>query len=46
MGCLLYWTRVDTHGYVDGDVYIDRLCLLGRYGVSFTAVFVFAVGYV
>ena len=28
---------IDTHGYVgyvDGDVYIDRLCLLGRSGVE------------
>ena len=22
------------HGYVDRDVYIDRLCLLGRYDVA------------
>ena len=31
------WMSVDTHGYVgyvDGDVYIDRLCLLGRSGVE------------
>ena len=25
---------IDTHGYVDRDVYIDRLCLLGRYDVK------------
>ena len=28
---------IDTHGYVgyvEGDVYIDRLCLLGRSGVE------------
>ena len=25
---------IDTHGYVDGDVYIGRLCLLGRYVVE------------
>ena len=25
---------VDMHGYVDGDVYIDRLCLPGRYDVE------------
>ena len=25
---------IDMHGYVDGDVYIDRLCLLGRYDVE------------
>ena len=25
---------IDTHGYVDGDVYNDRLRLLGRYGVE------------
>ena len=25
---------IDMHGYVDGDVYINRLCLLGRYGVE------------
>ena len=25
---------IDTHGYVDGDIYIARLCLIGRFGVE------------
>ena len=25
---------IDTHGYVDGDIYIARLCLIGRSGVE------------
>ena len=33
MGCLLYWT-INTHGYVDGDMYLAHLCLLGRPGVD------------
>ena len=34
MGCLLYWTCIDTHGYVDGDIYIAHLFLIGRSGVE------------